>query len=174
MPSFVVEPTVVRVGDGRYNVYMTCAFDQVNNTNPIGGLFIAASNLVFDPQALKVPAGLPPFQSLRYNVQFTPILNGASTRLTDAGPLFIVNTTGQMATIGYASPANLAGDIDSEGRPWASGVIPFFSPPNSPITISMVPSGESPDIAFGKAQLCFMTYEQMAYTSSIEGSALSG
>lgn len=174
MPRFLIEPTVVRVGDGRYNVYMTATFDEVNATTPIQGMFIAASNLLFDPQSLKVPAGLPPFQSLRYNVQFTPILNGASTRLTDSGPLFITNTTGQMATIGYASPANLAGDIESEGRPWASGLIPFFSAPNSPITFSMVPSAESPDIAYGRAQLCFMTYEQMAYTSSIEGSALSG
>lgn len=172
MGLFVIEPTVVRVGDGRYNVFMTCDFapGSTGGVN-LGGMSFTASVLTFDPQALKVPAGLPPFQSLRYNAQFTPVLNGASTRLTDTGPIFIVNTTGQMATIGYASPANLAGDLESEGRPWASGVIPFFSPPSSPITIALVPSAESPDIAYGKAQLCFMTYEQMAYTSSIEGAA---
>jgi hypothetical protein len=174
MPNFVIEPTVVRVGEGRYNVFMTCAFDQVTEGLNLGGMFFPASVLTFDPLALKVPAGLPPFQSLRYNAKFEPLLNSGSTALVDEGPLFIANTTGQVATIGYANAANLAGDLTSEGRPWASGVIPFFSPPTSPITIAMVPCAESPVVAGGQAQLCFMTYEQMAYTSSIAGSALSG
>jgi hypothetical protein len=174
MPKFVIPPTVVRVGEGRYNVFMTCEFDQVTEGGSIAGLFFPASVLVFDALSLQVPAGLPPFQSLRYNVKFEPLLNSGSTALTDEGPFFVANTTGQLAAIGYASPANLAGDLTSEGRPWAAGVIPFFSPSNSPITLAMVPCAESPDIANGSAQLCFMTYPQEAYTSSIAGSALSG
>jgi hypothetical protein len=177
MPNFSVGPSAVSVGshaDGsaKFNIYMTCDFDDP--TKP----------LIFTPSSLpSLAANLPPIKSLRYFAAFPTISSGTGGELLDiGGPLIIKNSVGVIVAAGAAVPAmwplNNAGTLETpyvnEGTQYASGLVPFFSPINSPITISIIPPFDydtaQPVASYAtQAQLCFMTYEQHAYTTAIVG-----
>lgn len=190
MPNFVTGPTAIAVGDhlagagARYNIAMQISFDQLANVS-IGGSQFYASAISFEPSSLNIAANLPPIRAVRYSVILPTIANGTESFRSGGGPLLIGNGAGDLISCGSVVPpmwvpVDVGGILahpaywSGVGEPWASGLVPFFSPINSTITIGVLPpfnfDTASSVVSYpATAILTFMTYEQPAYTTAFLG-----